>query len=743
MKIINIYLTVLFFLVSIVLFAGNKMQIKVTDAETSNPVSYVKVTTLCRSNNCKDTIFQDLTNKQGIAETIFDYPFIVKINHIGYKPYTETILNDSGLKIQLERKSYTLDEVVTTGQFSPSSTQKSVYQITSVPAEKIQAQNAFNLRELMSNEMNIKLSQDNILGSSMSINGLSEQNVKIMIDGVPVIGRLDGNIDLSQINLNNAERVEIIEGPMSVMYGTDALGGVVNIITKDNFDGKVHINGNSYYESVGTYNFDGSLGYNFGKNNILISGGRNFFNGFSKVDTSRSKEWKPKEQYFTDWQFNNFMDKMTFRYNGKYFYDYILNRGAPYDSYREKAYDDTYKTYRLDNTLSLKGELAKDRFFDIQTNYSYYERRKNTFNKNLVTLQQNLVTTDTSAQDTSIFDNWMVRGTYSHDNAFNLFSYQIGFDLNYTSIRGKKILELYRDMGDYAVFGSFQYKPVDEIIIQPGIRFLRNTNYEAPVIPSLNIKADINDFITLRASYAKGFRAPSLQDLYFLFVDINHNIHGNPNLKAETSDSYNLGFNFHFTSDKYAFNIEPSFFYNDVLNLITLVNINTSTNEYSFVNIGHNRSMGTNLSLSYLRADMSSKIGVTWIGQSYLTDNQGKLLDPVFNPEATANIIYNSTIFELKLGLFYKYTGKQIAFQQISSSKNEQYTIDDYHTLDFSLSRNFFDEMINFSLGVKNIFDVVNINRSVAASATHSDGNLSNPVSYGRTFTASLRFNIK
>ena len=58
------------------------------------------------------------------------------------------------------------------------------------------------------------------------------ENVKIMVDGIPIIGRLDGNIDLGQINLDNIERVEIIEGPMSVSYGSDALGGVINLITK-------------------------------------------------------------------------------------------------------------------------------------------------------------------------------------------------------------------------------------------------------------------------------------------------------------------------------------------------------------------------------------------------------------------------------------------------------------------------------------------------------------------------------
>ena len=72
---------------------------------------------------------------------------------------------------------------------------------------------------------------------------------------MPVIGRMNGSLDLSQINVNNIERVEMIEGPMSVNYGTNALAGVINLITKDNVEG-VQLNTNAYYESVGQYNLD-------------------------------------------------------------------------------------------------------------------------------------------------------------------------------------------------------------------------------------------------------------------------------------------------------------------------------------------------------------------------------------------------------------------------------------------------------------------------------------------------------
>ncbi len=716
------------------------IQLKVIDEESNSTLSFVKVAAMCLDKTCKDTFQFGLTNKVGIINFKVKFPFIVQINQIGYNPFSDTIKDELGLIIKLKRKEFILDEVVTTGQYTPRSSQKSVYQITTVSAERIQAQSAVNLRDLMSNEMNIKVSQDNVLGSSMTINGLSGQNVKIMIDGVPMIGRLNGNLDLSQINLNNAARVEIIEGPMSAMYGSDALGGVINIITKDYFDDRLFFNGNSYYESVGTYNFDGGIGYNFGKNNILVSGGRNFFKGYSPVDTSRFKQWKPKEQYFSDWQFNTFLDKFTIRYRGSFFYDYILNRGQPIKPYKESAFDDHYRTYRVSNSISAKGEITKERFFEIQGDYSYYERRKNTFLRNLVTLND-VLTTDPSDQDTSIFDSWMLRGSYSHDNAYQKLSYQVGFDLNLHSARGEKIKNIEQNINDYALFASLQYKVLEELILQPAIRAIHNTQYDAPLIPSINLKVDFSNYLTLRASYARGFRAPSIQELHFLFVDINHNIQGNTELKAETSNSFNFGFNLHSEGATHAFKFEPSFFYNDVNDLITLANVNSEL--YSYINIGNFKSTGFSFNLSYIRNDLSSKIGISWIAKKYKLVDSLEAPKFIFNPEAIVNILWSSNFLDLKLALFYKYNGKQAGFQLINDTDYEEFLIDDYHLADVTISRDFWDGQINLSLGVKNIFDVVNIKQSASQGGVHSAGGDSSPVSYGRILTAGIRLNIK
>ena len=121
-----------------------------------------------------------------------------------------------------------MGEVIVTGQYKPQSVKNSVYQVRTISKERIQKQAATKLQDVLNSELNIRFSQDPATGGSdISMLGLSGQNVKILLDGMPMIGRqgTSNEININQIDVNTIERIEIIEGPMSVIYGADALAG--------------------------------------------------------------------------------------------------------------------------------------------------------------------------------------------------------------------------------------------------------------------------------------------------------------------------------------------------------------------------------------------------------------------------------------------------------------------------------------------------------------------------------------
>jgi outer membrane receptor for ferrienterochelin and colicins len=651
-----------------------------------------------------------------------------------------------------------LSDVVVTAQYQPNAIDKSTYKIKVIDAEKIQALAAINLKDALSNELNIRFSQDPILGSGMSLQGLSGQNVKILIDGVAMIGRQNGNLDLSQININNIERIEIVEGPLSVSYGTNALAGVINIITKKPKSNSLGAGVNLYYETNNTYN----AGLNFlvkkKYHGIVLNLNRNYFNGWNindnyyfipdktLADTNRYKSWKPKEQYFGDVQYSFEKGRFKFNYRAAYFNELIVNRGFPQKPYYETAFDDYYKTQRIDNTTYINFKFKNFKSFNNTIAYNYYRRDKTTYYKNLTDLSEQL-SSDASLQDTAIFTQVMARGSFISSKPYetwndttvkhNLLNYDLGYDLNYNYALGKRIKNKTQTIGDYALFASAEIQPIKNFILRPGIRYTYNTVYKSPLTPSFNIKYNTSNW-TFRASYAKGFRAPDLKELYFEFVDINHNIFGNTELKAEQSDNYNLNIKFAKKKSKSNYSIDVSGFYNEINNLITLALISGS--KYTYINIGKFKSYGSSLNGTFTYKQLILSAGTSLIARyNELSSDFSNIEKFSYTPEARASVQYKLDKWKTNLNCFYKYTGKLPGYNQDSEGNLTQTFVQDFHMLDANLSKHLFKNRLVINLGVKNILNVNNVRASISGGA-HSGNSSSTPIAMGRTYFIKLQY---
>lgn len=235
-------------------FAQQQATIKIFDSQNHQPLTGVVV--VAENKPYKQIV--SVTDEDGFSKLQIIIPCFITLHLIGYNEI-KFQLNGNDTTINLSPNENNLNEVVVTGEYNLTTSDKSVYNIRVIDAKEIEAKQSSSLADLLNTQLNIRLSEDNILGTGLSINGLNGQNIKILIDGVPVIGRENGNIDLSQILLSTVERIELIEGPMSSMYGTDAIGGLINIITKQSSKNRTEGNANALYESDGRYNFDGNV----------------------------------------------------------------------------------------------------------------------------------------------------------------------------------------------------------------------------------------------------------------------------------------------------------------------------------------------------------------------------------------------------------------------------------------------------------------------------------------------------
>jgi len=729
-------------------------KIKVVDNKTGKPVIYGNV--CFESLDGQSKTFQ-VTDDNGNVDNQVKSKTIVAISYVGYHTLFDTIMPGETKTLKLLPAILNMEEVVVTGQYMPERTDKSIYKVQVISAKEIQSQAAFNLEEILSTQLNIKISHDAALGSKMKLQGIGGENVKILVDGVPVIGRMNGDVDLNQISLSNIERIEMVEGPMSVNYGTNALAGVINLITRDHVNDLVDARVNTYYESVGQYNIDGNVGVYKDKNTFLVSGGRNFFDGYSLSDTTRYQQWKPKEQYFGEFKYKRRIGKTNLRLASRYFDEFVLDKGTPQldadtanNYYFYKARDGHYYTKRWDNSLAWTGMVGSN-YIDVLGSYSWYQRQREVYIKNLATLTEEL-SQSAADFDTTSFDSWVVRGTISRFlRDTTVFNYQAGFDINLESGSGKKIEGGKANIGDYAIFASVKYRPTQAFIIQPGLRMAYNTSYDAPLTPSINVMYDFNEHWLVRASYGKGFRAPSLKELYLDFVDLNHKIYGSDSLKAEYSNSYHLSFGYKTETKKVAFKIEPDFFYNhmkDKIDLVpkTVVDSNNDTTEvWTYSNVDVFKTLGGRLNVTYNHKGVFNLgIGFAYIG----TNNQfseAVETSEAYNyyPEIAVNAMYEMKQTGLNFGLNYKYTG-QVTLNRLNADNSlEQYVEESYNMLDITVNRSFFKDKLNLALGAKNLFDVSDIKTSGGdGGGVHSSGGSSMPVAWGRTFFASLKFKI-
>ncbi len=636
-----------------------------------------------------------------------------------------------------------LEEMIVTGQYEANSLSKSVLKVKVIDAKRIELQGAFTLQQVLANELNVRILQDPILGSSIQLQGVGGNNIKILIDGVPVVGRENGSIDLSQINLQNVARIELVEGPMSVNFGTDALGGVINIITKKQSANTRTARVGLYAESLGQYNTDISLGKANAKNSLLVNANRNFFAGFSQIPNSRNKLWKPRTQYNLDASYTRFLDRGLFRWTNQYFNEDIIDRGVPnIDWTQAVALDRHYQTTRFSSSFFYEKKHNGKRNINLVGSYNGYMRRFNTYIKDLTNLSEQLVAAPYE-HDTNWFHQLMSRGTYANVAFSQKLGYQLGYELNHEFFFGSRVTDNAVNMGDYNLFTSAEWKPFKHFLLRPALRIIYHTKYDAPIVPSINFKYDIRESIILRGSYARGFRAPSLKELHLQFVDAAHNIRGNEQLTAETSDNYQIGLSYAQKWTSKIFRFEPIFFYNHIQNMIDLARVGNGNDAFfQYVNINNFTSYGTALNVEYKTEPFQVSLGYSITGRK----NEIARYEPstlfFYAHEWRLNTSIFIKKYNLSLNYFCKINGRiqiyQYNFMQNDVSLNY---IDPFALMDFTVNKSYLNQRLTLTGGIKNLLNVINVNANLS-SGPHASGNGNAAAGMGRSGFIGIKYNF-
>lgn len=646
----------------------------------------------------------------------------------------------------IERDSLTpaqdtvLNPVVITGQGNKVRASQSIIKFRVLTRETIHQLAAVNLGDLLARQSNIRVSNDNMLGSSVSLQNLSGQQIKFLVNGMPITGRENGNINLDQINLEDVDRIEIVEGPMSVIYGTDALGGVVNIITKKPILKKTSLNAYSYNESIGNINAGMSVTQPLGSNAVILGGvSRNFFAGILTDKNERTYLWKPREQWFGNIGYYREAQKATWNFRSDYLYVTLQNKGnivyTPVSAY---AFDDYFITSRGIHSVNTIFNLNSKIRVDMINGISHYKREKRVYRKDMVNLEQNLI--DNSEENTdNLFANVMARAVFSNRNKGRL-NYLAGYDFNYDFAFADRVDGKNLSMGDFAIFGMVDYNISRYLRVRPGLRLAYNTVFTSPLTPSFNVMWEPNSKWQVRGAYGNGFRAPSLKEQHLLFVDINHNIKGNPNLTPEFSHNVQLGATFKNSHNKIAYSFGANAYYNDVRDMIGLVLVDKGQELYSYENYGRFQGGGLMLEQKtfYKKIYIEVAAGGMFVRNQF-SSRTGK--DFYLSPDITVSASYDWKKTGIKSALFLKHNGKFVNYIMNELGAVSEFYSDALTFLDFTLSKSFFKKKFQINSGVKNILNVRNITNINPFNSFHGAGSTM-MLSPGRSFFIKLALTL-
>jgi outer membrane receptor for ferrienterochelin and colicins len=663
----------------------------------------------------------------------------IAISFVGYETLTDTIQPGVSETLKLIPAVLNMSEVVVTAQLTPEKADKSIYKINVINSKQIELKAATNLADLLSTEGNMRLAQGGVLGTSLSMQGLSGENVKFLLDGVPIVGRLNGNIDINQLNLYNVDHIEIIEGPMSVIYGSNAIAGVVNIITNENKNSSFTAFANAYIESVGVYNFNAGSSFSKKGNHFSLDLSRNFFDGYSTVDSLRSMQWIPRLQYNADAFYLYSGSKTRVKLSFQYFDETLQNKGDLQKPYYETAIDNEFHTVRQTSKAEASYSIKPNSQINLVGAYSTYNRKRDVYQNDLTLLEKNIAGGDTTA-----VSSYMLRVWYNKNYLNQKLNYQAGFDGNLENNEGQRIEGGSQKIGDYAAFITMKYNPTSKISLQPGVRFIYNTKYKAPIVYSVNAKFAVTPTSSIRATYARGYRAPTIKELYLDFVDVNHSLHGNPDLQAEYSHNVNLNSSYNRETPKGYLNADIGLFYNYVNNMIWLFQVGNDITSYTYGNISTFISQGVeaNATVSFY-PKLTLKGGITYIGRKF-PDNTSDVADNSFqySTDLDAMVTYNFVKYNASVTGSYKYTGKYPLLTPDGAFDNQY--IAGYSMLDIVLMKNFIQNRFAVSVGGKNLLDVRDVQSGMVSGGAHSGGgDGASRIAWGRTAFVKLSYNFK
>lgn len=582
------------------------------------------------------------------------------------------------------------------------------------------------------------------MGSQMQLNGLGNDYILVLIDGKRIHGDVGGQNDLSLIDPQNIEKIEIVKGASSALYGSDAIAGVINVITKKRNEGLL-VENSTRGGSYGDLRQHNGLGFAIGK-----------FKSYTNFQLQHSDGWQntatedPKQTEFliedsrnmtvnrhTNWQVSERltyepMKNLEFYAEGSTYWKRIYRPCGKYAAVDVKTYDMAYRNQSL-----AAGGIWKLKKTDQVTLDVNWDRHAYYYNYTDTTLTDGY---DPHGNFTPYYPYFPgdeelqsdqrrimahLKGIFTlpYDNRLSA-----GVEWRYDYLEAPMRVDggVARDNTEAVyVQDEFRYafSPKVAMNITGGLRLNNNGQFGLNLSPKISGMLSLGDNIRLRATWSQGFKTPTPKELYYRYVKYMNGTYlylGNEGLKPQTSNYYAVSGEYNWQG----LNVTVTGYINKVKDMITLVTIPNSQAPAEYIvkydpkktrqyqNLETAETKGVDVSIRY-RLNREWMLGGSY---SYLdTDakkydtNHDKLVDVVIDGMAhhkgswfaTWNHDFSS-VYHMGVGLYGRMSSKRY-YQINGDGKGYQiWRLSTNH--EFPVSKKW---LFRLEAGIDNIFNYV------------------------------------
>ncbi|MEP0987203.1 TonB-dependent receptor [Ekhidna sp.] len=468
--------------------------------------------------------------------------YTLEVRSVGFKMIREkiTVPTTSKMVFKLVESTLTMDEVVVTGTMQPTFVSQSPVKVEVITAKHLNTYIPAAATSVVEGISLVNGVQEVVacgvcFTNSISINGLPGPYTAILMDGSPIYGNLASVYGLNGIPSMIIDRFEVIKGPSSTLYGSEAVAGVINIITKDPSTQPVFsadVMGTSHFESFGNF----SLAPRIGKSSGFIGLNYAYINDFDDEngDGFGDNINLDRISLFTKWDISRPSNK-KFSISGKYYYEdrrngveeFLADRNYQRLRGNDQIYGESIYTHRFE----LFGTYEFDLSEDIRIDYSLSTHEQDSYyGADFYKASQKIAFTN------FIFE----KEIKNHQLTTGITSRYQSYDDNTiaTQTNGENAPDNQYTPG---VFIQDEWKLSERFTALTGLRVDHYENHGVIPAPRFNLKYKPTEWTTLRSNFGTGFRIVNLFTEDHAFVTGQREVIIEEELRPE--ESYNFSFN--------------------------------------------------------------------------------------------------------------------------------------------------------------------------------------------------------